>query len=63
MGRLILEKLPLLGMSAAASLVTLVAQGAGGAMVALEAQPLALRLENALVSYGAYLLKTLCRPD
>jgi protein O-mannosyl-transferase len=55
--RLLLEKLPLLLLAAASCAVTLVAQSQGG-----EANPVAelpLRLENAAVSYVAYLGMTL----
>jgi hypothetical protein len=53
--RLSMEKLPLLLMSAASSAVTMVAQRSGGTV---EALPLSVRLENALVSYVAYIGKT-----
>jgi hypothetical protein len=53
--RLSLEKLPLLLLSAASSAVTLVAQRSGGAVGIL---PLSVRLENAIVSYVAYIGKT-----
>ena len=55
--RLILEKLPLLALAAAASLVTLLVQQHAGATASLAEVPLALRLENALVSYCAYVLQ------
>ena len=51
-GRLVLEKLPLLAMSAALVLRTLWAQTA--AITPLKALPLSLRVANALVSYAAY---------
>src|SRR5215210_126756 len=51
------EKLPLLGLSAAASLVTLRYQTTS--LVSLEALPWRLRVANAAVSYAAYLGKTL----
>jgi hypothetical protein len=56
--RLSLEKLPLLLLSAASSLVTTVAQRFGGAVADASVLPLSVRLENAIVSYVAYLGKT-----
>src|SRR5208283_6188873 len=55
--RLVLEKIPLLFLSAASAWVTLVAQR--HAEATLEDIPLAVRIENALVSYGRYLWKML----
>ena len=52
---LLLEKLPLLALAAGASVFTLLAQGYGGAVAPLAGIPLTLRLENALVSYLAYI--------
>ena len=56
---LVLEKLPLLALSAASAVVTLVVQRTAGAMDALREYPLALRLENAVCSYALYLGKAL----
>lgn len=53
--RLILEKIPLLALAGAASVVTFIAQGQ--AVSGLEVFPLGLRVENALISYVAYLGK------
>ena len=55
--RLVLEKLPLFGLSAAGALVTLAAQRAGGAMNAIVA--LDERLMNALLAYAIYLRQAL----
>jgi protein O-mannosyl-transferase len=55
--RLSIEKLPLFLMSAASSAVTIVAQRAGGTVVATSALPFSVRLENAIVSYVGYLGK------
>jgi hypothetical protein len=55
--RLSLEKLPLLGMSAASSAVTIVAQRSWGAMADTAVVPLSLRLQNAVVSYVTYIGK------
>jgi protein O-mannosyl-transferase len=56
--RLSLEKLPLLLMSAASSVVTTVAQRSGNAVVEISALPLSVRIENSIVSYVAYVGKT-----
>ena len=56
--RLSMEKMPLLLMSAASSAVTMVAQRSGGTVVEISALPLSVRLENAIVSYVAYIGKT-----
>ncbi|MBX7165066.1 MAG: tetratricopeptide repeat protein [Pirellulales bacterium] len=53
--RLLLEKLPLLALSAAASYAVLAAQGHRQA--GLDSVPLAARLQNAAISYAAYLGK------
>ncbi len=57
--RLLREKAPLLALSAASSVVTFVAQRQGGAMANAEVFPLAMRLNNACISYVAYLGKML----
>lgn len=54
---LVLEKLPLLVLSAISSAATIWAQHAGGAMSGLEAFPLGVRLANAAVSYVSYIGK------
>jgi len=56
---LVREKLPLFALSIASCVVTFVAQRGGRAVAALDVYPLAIRLENALVSYATYLWKTL----
>jgi protein O-mannosyl-transferase len=56
--RLSLEKIPLLLMSVASSIVTVVAQRSGGALADSSALPLSLRTGNALVSYLTYIGKT-----
>jgi len=55
---LVVEKLPLFVLSAAASVVTFEAQRRSGAMTTLETLPIAVRVENALVAYATYLAKT-----
>lgn len=56
--RLSVEKIPLLLMSAASSTITIVAQRSSGAVADSSALPLSARLENAIVSYVAYMGKT-----
>lgn len=55
--RLLLEKVPLLLMSVAASVVTVVAQDKAGSVQPLFAISLADRVMNSLVSYATYLIK------
>ncbi len=57
--RLVLEKVPLLLLSAASAVITLKVQRSGMAVRNLHQFPLAIRMENAVVSYGRYLWKTL----
>jgi tetratricopeptide (TPR) repeat protein len=57
--RLVLEKLPLLALAAATSLVTYAVQASAGAVESLRASPLADRAANAVVSYAFYVVKTL----
>src|SRR5260370_18448162 len=56
-GWLVLEKLPLLLLSAASAVVTMKAQKAGGAVQSLFQYSLLLRLETAVISYVGYLGK------
>jgi tetratricopeptide (TPR) repeat protein len=58
-GWLVLEKTPLLLLSAASAVVTMKAQKAGGAIQTFSHYRLLLRLENALISYVRYLGKAL----
>jgi tetratricopeptide (TPR) repeat protein len=62
-GRLLLEKAPLLALSAAASAVTYFAQRGAGAMGLAGEVPAGGRLANAVVSYAAYLGKALWPVD
>jgi Tfp pilus assembly protein PilF len=57
-GRLLLEKVPLLLLVAASSVITLRAQAAAGAVGRLPF-PLAARLENGIYSYATYLWKAI----
>jgi tetratricopeptide (TPR) repeat protein len=56
--RLVLEKLPLLALSALSCAATVWAQRQSGAVSNIEQLPIALRLSNAAVSYVRYLGKT-----
>jgi Flp pilus assembly protein TadD len=56
--RLILEKIPLFGLVAVASVLTLAAEGK--TITPPGQLPLSLQLENAAVSYAAYLCETFC---
>jgi hypothetical protein len=55
--RLLLEKLPLFLLSAASSVVTILAQRAGGAVTGLVTLPLLVRMEGVPKAYVAYLGK------
>lgn len=55
--KLVLEKLPLLALSAADCVLTVIAQQKVSAIRAGAAFPLSLRLENVIFSYAAYLWK------
>ena len=57
--RLTLEKVPLLAMSAASSILTEMAQSAGGSVMGLSLLPISNRIENAAISYIAYIGKIL----
>ncbi len=54
---LAIEKLPLLLLAAAVSAVTFAVQRGAGALGTTTAFPIGFRIENALVSYAAYLVK------
>ncbi len=56
---LVLEKIPFFLLAAISCIVTFLAQRHGEAVMTLEQFPLNLRLENALISYGRYLLMTI----
>jgi protein O-mannosyl-transferase len=57
--RLLLEKMPLLFLSALSALITVKAQRSGQAVRTLAQFPFAIRVENAFVAYGSYLWKML----
>jgi tetratricopeptide (TPR) repeat protein len=55
LGPLVREKIPLLALSAAVSVITFVVQQSAGAVASADAVPLGGRLVNAVVSYAIYL--------
>lgn len=57
--RILLEKVPFAALSAGACVMTYLAQRDLGALKALNAYPMGLRIENALLSYVVYIAKTL----
>lgn len=57
--RVVWEKVPLLAMSAASCLMTVIAQEKGGALSSLDIHPFGIRVANATVGYAVYLGKTL----
>ncbi|QDU79467.1 photosystem I assembly protein Ycf3 [Polystyrenella longa] len=61
--QLIVEKIPLFGLSILFSIIIYAAQQAGGAVQSGDRFPLALRLQNAILSYGLYLKKTFLPND
>ena len=56
-GALLMEKVPLFALAAAASAITYFVQRKGGAVQSFDAIPFALRAQNALISYVTYVLK------
>ena len=58
--RLLLEKFPLIVLSLASAIITIVAQRSGGAVRTLVRFPLWMRLENAVYAYAMYLVKAFC---
>jgi protein O-mannosyl-transferase len=56
--RLILEKIPLIALSAASSIITIFAQKR--AAISVESLPLVWRMNNAFVSYVAYIWQMVC---
>jgi protein O-mannosyl-transferase len=58
-GRLVLEKVPLLLLAVTSAVVTMKAQKAGGAVKTLAQFSVPLRLETAVISYASYLWKAL----
>ncbi len=63
LARSILEKLPLLGLSVASSVIAFVGQKSGGALSSVVDVPLTVRLGNAVVALGVYVRKTFWPSD
>jgi len=59
----VIDKLPLLLLAIASSAITVIAQRTGGALRTLDALPVGLRIENALISYVRYLGKLIWPSD
>ncbi len=57
LSKLVLEKIPLLALSAASAAITLYAERAGGAVGSTDLLPLAMRVKNAIYSYVIYIQK------
>jgi protein O-mannosyl-transferase len=60
--KLVIEKTPLLALSAASAAITLYAQRAGGAVGSTVLLPLTVRIKNAIYSYFIYVEKTVWPP-
>lgn len=58
-GYLLIEKLPLLIVSAASCVITIFAQRAGGSIGSMDVYPFHIRISNALISYVSYIGKML----
>ena len=58
-GKFVLEKVPLLALSAGSAITTMRAQRAGGAVRAITEFPLPVRIENCIHAYAMYLLKAI----
>jgi tetratricopeptide (TPR) repeat protein len=61
--RAVLEKFPLLALSLVSSVITLIAHQQLGTTISGAELPLGSRVENAIVSYGRYLLKVIWPAD
>ena len=57
LGSLVKEKIPFFALSAASSVITVIAQEQGGAMKTLDAIPLGSRIGNAVIAYVKYIGK------
>jgi tetratricopeptide (TPR) repeat protein len=57
--RLALDKVPLIALSAASSIITIYVQHVGGSVMPLERFPFGARIGNAIISYLLYLVKLL----
>ncbi|HKS37565.1 MAG TPA: tetratricopeptide repeat protein [Verrucomicrobiae bacterium] len=63
LGFLLLEKVPLLALSAVSGVLTLLAQRQADALVTLQSLPFVDRLANSIKAYGTYLIQTLWPMD
>jgi len=61
--RLLMEKLPLFALAAASSIATVFIQRKWGAVGSLTVYPIGVRLQNALISYVAYMAKMVWPTD
>ncbi len=59
----LIEKLPLIAMSIASSIITIAAQASGGAMRDLEQLGITQRLGHSIIAYGVYLRQTIWPSD
>ena len=55
----VIEKIPLFALAAVSAVATFLVQQSGGAVKEIARLPIGLRMENALVSYAIYCLKTI----
>jgi len=55
---LVVEKTPLMALSVASAIITVIAQASGGAVKSLTTYPFTVRLGNALLAYTGYVYKT-----
>ncbi|MDD2900123.1 MAG: hypothetical protein PHI31_15605 [Desulfuromonadaceae bacterium] len=60
---LFIEKIPFYFLSVTSSIITIIGQNNAGAMPTLDTFPVAFRIENALITYVKYVIKTLCPLD
>ena len=63
LGRLVLEKVPFLVLSAASSIITVYSQHIGGSLATMTVFPLTVRMANTLIAYARYLKKTVWPSD
>jgi tetratricopeptide (TPR) repeat protein len=61
--RLTLEKVPMIALAIASSVITFIVQRTGGAVSSIEGLPLGTRIANALVSYWKYIFRMVWPAD
>lgn len=59
----LIEKIPFFALSIASSIITIHGHNKAGAMPTLDTLPMLLRIENSLIAYAKYLIKTLYPHD